>query len=494
MSIIRSVFRSFVLVTVALFTLACSGDSPLAPPPAVASVDVDVPSTSVIIGETLTLVATPLDAEGAPLPDRPVTFTSNDLRLATVSATGVVQALAEGNVEITATSEAVATTVGLRIEAVPAASIALASVATDLVAGETSLLEAAVLDADDTPLPGRVVTWTSDDASVATVDAEGMVRAVAEGSTTIRARHGQLEATVTFTVRTDWAADMLYEAHDGTSNFPYLFGFDPRVSPVQPERILPFAGANQVAASPDGSRIAFRCDVAICVADRDGTDIDILTLGDLSYEDSPSWSPDGQRIVFRRWAQGGSAEQVEQTDLWVMNADGSGQVNITNDAASQGDPAWSPVRADGGTRIAYRQMAMIDGFVTNRLYTMRPDGSDRRAETAGGLTSATEPSWTPDGAHLVYVQHGGEVTSDVWILTVGAGDGAPLMAAPLPEEQRGPTVSPDGRHVLFTSTHEEVAGVGFKRQLFTVRIDGTDVRRRTSDALDKENAAWRVRP
>lgn len=492
MPTLRSILRPFALLAAAQLTVACGGDDPLSPPRTVASVEVDVASTSVIVGETLHLVATPLDAAGEPLLDRPITFVSSDLRLATVSATGVVQALAEGDVEITVASEAVATVVGVRIDPVPAAAIALASGATDLSEGETSLLEATVLDAEDRPLPGRAITWTSDDATVATVDAEGMVHAVSEGATTIRARHGDLEAAVTIAVRVDWSADMLFEAHDGTSGFPYLFGFDPRVSPVQAAKVLAFAGTRQVAPSPDGTRIAFTCDVAICVADRDGTNIDVLTDGDLSYEDSPSWSPDGLRLVFRRWVQGGGPEQAVQTDLWVMNADGTGQVNLTDDASSQGDPAWSPVRGDGGTRIAFRQVAVVDGYVMNRVFTMRPDGSDRRAETPAEV-NASEPNWTPDGERLVYVQDGGEASADLWMVTVGLGNAQPLTAS-IAGEQRGPVVSPDGRHVLFTSSHEEVAGVGFFRQLFTVRMDGTDLRRRTSDGADKENPAWRVRP
>lgn len=489
----RSILRPFALAAVALITLACgSGDDPLSPPRAVASVDVDVASTSVVVGETVTLIATPRDASGAPLVGRPLTYVSSDLRLATVTASGVVHTLAAGEVEITVASEAVSTVIALNIQPVPAVAIELANVSTDLFEGQASLLQAAVLDAEDTPLPGRVVTFTSDQPAIATVDAAGLVRAVSEGSTTIRARHGELEASVRFTVSVDWTADMLFEAHDGTSTFPYLFWFDPRVAPVVTAKVLPFAGARQVAASPDGSRVAFTCDVAICVADRDGTDIDILTDGDLHYEDSPSWSPDGRRLVFRRWAQGGSAEQVEQTDLWVMNADGSGQVNITDDAASQSDPAWSPVCNDAGTRIAYRQVALVDGYVTNRIFTMRPDGTDRRAETSSAV-NATEPSWTPDCARLVYVQDGGDAVVDLWIVTVGLGNAQALMAA-LPGEQRGPAVSPDGRHVLFTSSHEEVAGVGFFRQLFTVRIDGGGLMRRTGDAQDKEHPAWRVRP
>ncbi len=485
-----------IAAAVMLSIAACgSDDDPLAPPLAVASIVVTPGTPSLYVGQTLTLFAVPRGADGEPLPERPVTWASQTPALATVSAAGVVQALAAGNAVIRVSSEGVELDVPVGIALVPAAAIVLHPGTAALREGQQRQMTAVLLDAQGDPLDdGREIAWRSTNTAVATVDADGTVHAVTEGTAQIVATHGPLEASTPLAVGVEWVAEFLFEAHDGTSTLPYLFASDPRTPLVAPSYVTPFAGTRHAAPSPDGTRIAFTCDVGICVADRDGTDIDILTDGDRSYEDSPTWSPDGARIAFRRWAQGGSAELVEQTDIWVMNADGTAQVNITDDATSQGDPAWSPVRADGGTRIAYRELAMVDGYVTNRLFTMRPDGTDRRGETAAGLLNASEPSWTPDGQRLVYVQDGGEVSADLWIVTVGQSDAAPLMATAIPGEQRGPTVSPDGRLVLFTSMHDGVPGVGFRRQLYTVRLDGTGLMRRTSDALDKEHPAWRVYP
>jgi TolB protein len=101
-----------------------------------------------------------------------------------------------------------------------------------------------------------------------------------------------------------------------------------------------------------------------------------------SGDAEPSWSPDGTRIAFTSRRDG-------NFEVYVMNADGSGQTNITNNPANDSGPEWSP----DGTRIAFssRRDGNRDG--NYEVYVMDADGTDqtRVTTTAGG--ESFEPAW-----------------------------------------------------------------------------------------------------
>lgn len=90
------------------------------------------------------------------------------------------------------------------------------------------------------------------------------------------------------------------------------------------------------AWSPDGSRIAFVSvrdgNTEIYVMNANGTNQVRLTSNSAS-EGSPRWSPDGRAIVFVGKRDG-------NTEVYVMNADGTGQANVTNHSSIDVDPAW----------------------------------------------------------------------------------------------------------------------------------------------------------
>jgi TolB protein len=92
------------------------------------------------------------------------------------------------------------------------------------------------------------------------------------------------------------------------------------------------------AWSPDGSQIAFESyrdgNSEIYVMDANGSNPVRLT-DDPAWDRDPAWSPDGSRIVFQ------SARDCNG-EIYVMNADGSNPVRLTRDASSDDDPAWSP--------------------------------------------------------------------------------------------------------------------------------------------------------
>src|SRR5207244_3679949 len=119
------------------------------------------------------------------------------------------------------------------------------------------------------------------------------------------------------------------------------------------------------AWSPDGTKMAFVSNLGgnhdISVMNADGTNPTQLT-NDLAQDEAPAWSPDGTRIAFTS-NRGGNDE------AYVMGADGSGQTRLTQTPGGDaGSPAWSP----DGTKIAY---TVAVGVTSRTIWVMNADGS-----------------------------------------------------------------------------------------------------------------------
>jgi len=164
-----------------------SGTSAITVPVPVASVAVSPASAAVLVGSTVQLTATPLDANGNPLAGRTVTWTSSAPGVATVSASGVVTGVAVGGATITATSEGKSGSSAISVNPIPVASVAVSPATAGVQVGATVQLTATPLDANGNPLSGRAITWTTSAAGVATVSASGLVTGVTVGSVTITA-------------------------------------------------------------------------------------------------------------------------------------------------------------------------------------------------------------------------------------------------------------------------------------------------------------------
>ena len=120
----------------------------------------------------------------------------------------------------------------------------------------------------------------------------------------------------------------------------------------------------------------------IYLVNSDGTGLKQLTDGP-GVEEHPCWSPDGKRIIYSDFDKG---------TLWVMNADGSGQVEL----GEGGAPHWSP----DGKQIVYGRGGFWGG---SGVFVMNADGSDQSCVVAEG--PADTPSWGPNGA-IVFVRDG----------------------------------------------------------------------------------------
>lgn len=195
---------------------ACGGDSSVAPDTgaAVASVELTPATTTVSIGRTLTLTATPRSASGAALSGRAITWTATPPNVATVSTTGVVAGVAAGTATITATVEGKSAQRAITVQVAPVASIAIAPGAGTLRLGQTQRLVATTRDDLGTELTGRTIGWESSAPAIAAIDATGLVTAKAPGTVKFTATSESKIATAEFNVEAPVATVTINTALD----------------------------------------------------------------------------------------------------------------------------------------------------------------------------------------------------------------------------------------------------------------------------------------
>ena len=200
-----------VLVGVALAAACGGGDSdsptalPTVPDPSVmqpvVSVEVSSPAEPTALGEplqlgeTLQLSVEALDENGQAVAGVEFSWESSNTSVATVDATGLVTGVAEGTATITASAGDVQATVEITVVSAmqPVVSVEVSPSAETITLGGTLQLSAAAFDENGQAVSGAEFSWESSNASVATVDATGLVTGVAEGTATITASAGDVQ-------------------------------------------------------------------------------------------------------------------------------------------------------------------------------------------------------------------------------------------------------------------------------------------------------------
>lgn len=207
--------------------------------------------------------------------------------------------------------------------------------------------------------------------------------------------------------------------------------------------------------SPDGTRIAFesRRDgvVAIYVIDVDGTGERRLTT-DSTNNTHPDWSPDGRFIVYDSFRDG-------VWNLYTIRPDGTDERRLAHPGADTARAfARHPAVSPDGKWIAFDSSRDGDG----EIYVMRSDGGAVRRITATP-ESESHPRWTRDGR--VTFDSAVPDQQRTWSAHPESGEIEPLFGESSPH--RSGEVSPDGRHVLFSSSE------GPTPRLFVAPIDGS---------------------
>jgi hypothetical protein len=153
--------------------------------------------------------------------------------------------------------------------------------------------------------------------------------------------------------------------------------------------LLCSCGAAQAAFPGANGRIAFATDrdgnSEIYTMNPDGSSLTRLT-NNAAFDGEPAWSPDGTKIVFTTNRDG-------NLEIYAMNADGTSPTRLTNNAAFDAEPAWSP----DGTKIAFD----TDRDGNTEIYTMNADGTSP-ARLTNNAAIDESPGWSPTGTKIVF--------------------------------------------------------------------------------------------
>ena len=128
-------------------------------------------------------------------------------------------------------------------------------------------------------------------------------------------------------------------------------------------------------------------------------------LTDYDEDDvTPSWSPNGQQIVFVRTLFNRKGDR--NYEIYVMDADGANQRNLTHHPAFDGSPNWSP----DGSQIAF--VSDRDGDLN--IYLM--DASGGNVTQITHLKWAGSPMWSPDGRYIAFQASIGQQGQQVYVM------------------------------------------------------------------------------
>jgi Tol biopolymer transport system component len=168
--------------------------------------------------------------------------------------------------------------------------------------------------------------------------------------------------------------------------------------------------------SPDGQSIVFTSlkdgDLDIYTMNIDGTNVKRLT-NTPGYDGGPWWSPDGTKIVYRAHHPKDATELAEyqallgkkmirpsKVELFVMNADGSEQTQITNLGGANFGPSWTP----DGKRIIFSSNHTNPRSRNFDLYVIHLDGTGLEQVTTHGEFDGF-PMFSPDGTKLIWASN-----------------------------------------------------------------------------------------
>ena len=213
--------------------------------------------------------------------------------------------------------------------------------------------------------------------------------------------------------------------------------------------------------SPDGTKIAFTSWVkrqpAIFIFSVDPPRDLRFYNQSASVNQSPSFTPDGKRIVYAS-----SAGTERCCRIFIANLDGTGYRPISSSSFIEVEPKVNPKTGNDIVFTSGRSGPQ-------QIYRMNMDGADVERLTPGN-GEASNPSWNPDGQHIAFAWTQGYATGAFNIFTMDVVSKAYVQLTHGEGRNENPTWAPSGAHIVFASTRSG------RSQIYTMTADGKNVR------------------
>lgn len=185
---------------------------------------------------------------------------------------------------------------------------------------------------------------------------------------------------------------------------------------------------------------------------------------------SPAWSPIGNQIAF-------AATKDGNAEIYLVNLDGSGLKRLTFNPSDDLSPSWSP----SGRQIAFTS----DRGGGPQIYIMDVDGSNVHRLTFDGNYN-TSPAWSPKGDWIAYACRNEERRLKI---CADRSDGSQSIVITESGhwDDESPSWALNGRELIFTSSRFG------KNQILSIHLDGTHLRRLTSNPANNTSPSWSLR-
>jgi Tol biopolymer transport system component len=284
-------------------------------------------------------------------------------------------------------------------------------------------------------------------------------------------------------------AQAAFPGANGRIAFDTAFSHRPQIFTIRPDgtglRQLTHVAKGHAAGSPefspDGTRIVFTIDGQIWVMNADGSAQRQLTNQAGFVNQQPSWSPDSRKIVFSHCAV--PFGFTEFCDLDVMNADGSGMRKLLGGNWVNQGPEYSP----DGRKIAFESNR---GGYFSAVWVMNPNGGGVKRLTDPNL-EAGNPDWSPDGARILFGTNCCRPRSQIWVMNADGSSPHALTHMPPRGDAPVASYSPDGHKiVLLTNLNQLAHPTLCCWDLYEMNPDGSDLHLITTQDAGVTSPDW----